>query len=88
MVLALYGIIQLINKIVGTTRTTASDSLRSCTREMQSVEYFDSQGRRITLVDTPGFNDTNLSDLVVLELIANWLKQTWVYSIVWLIFSA
>jgi hypothetical protein len=58
------------------------ESLASCTQQVQFVQCFDSQGRRIILVDTPGFNDTKLSDLDVLELIANWLKETWVLSIV------
>ena len=30
----------------------------------------------IVLVDTPGFDDTKKSDLEILELISNWLKET------------
>ena len=47
---------------------------------MQPVDYIDSLGRRIVLVDSPGFDDTYLSDLDILKLIANWLKQTWVFK--------
>jgi rubrerythrin len=32
---------------------------------------------KITLVDTPGFDDTNLSDTEVLTRLANWLKYTY-----------
>ncbi|PPQ74157.1 hypothetical protein CVT24_012875 [Panaeolus cyanescens] len=32
---------------------------------------------RIVLVDTPGFNDTNRSDLQVFKLISNWLKESY-----------
>ena len=44
------------------------------------MECFNSQGQRIILIDTPGFNDTHLSDLEVLESIANWLKNTQVFD--------
>jgi hypothetical protein len=35
------------------------------------------EGRKITLVDTPGFDDTHLTDREVLKLIADWLKYTY-----------
>jgi len=53
-----------------------SHSLDSCTQEVQAFECLDSQRRRIVLVDSPGFNDTNVSDIDVLQAIADWLKQT------------
>jgi len=30
----------------------------------------------IVFVDTPGFDDTNKTDLEILEMLANWLKTT------------
>jgi len=51
-------------------------SLDSCTQEVQAFECFDSKGRQIVLVDSPGFNDTNVSDIDVLQAIADWLKQS------------
>ena len=32
----------------------------------------------VVLVDTPGFNNTDMSDVCVLEMIAEWLKDTYV----------
>lgn len=31
---------------------------------------------RLVFVDTPGFDDTNKSDMEILEMIAEWLKKT------------
>jgi len=72
--------LKLINKILGPgpQQTIVGQSLDSCTKEVQAFECFDSEGRRIILVDSPGFNDsdTNVSDLDVLQLIADWLKTS------------
>jgi len=38
---------------------------------------FDYAGAKITLVDTPGFDDTERSDTEVLEEIANWTSETY-----------
>jgi hypothetical protein len=53
----------VINEILGPgqKQTMVSHSLDSCTQEVQAFEWLDSQRRRIVLVDTPGFNDTNAS---------------------------
>jgi len=71
--------LKLINKILGPGRqqTMVGSSLDSVTREVQAFECFNSEGRRIILVDSPGFNDTNVSDLDVLQSIADWLKQSY-----------
>lgn len=34
-------------------------------------------GQAVVLVDTPGFDDTNLSDVDVLTKIADWMRQTY-----------
>ncbi|KAF5371458.1 hypothetical protein D9615_009642 [Tricholomella constricta] len=41
----------------------------------QTVSYVDGYGQnwRLTLVDTPGFQDTNMSDTEVLEKISDWM---------------
>ncbi|PWW79468.1 hypothetical protein C7212DRAFT_361947 [Tuber magnatum] len=46
------------------------------TREIQSYS-FEYGGARITLVDTPGFNDTNRSDTEVLREIADWASESY-----------
>jgi hypothetical protein len=38
-------------------------------------------GRIVTLIDTPGFDDTNMTDGEVLSLIAKWLSETYQHGI-------
>ena len=57
--------------------TEVGHLLSSCTQKVQIVRCLDTQkNRQIVLVDTPGFNDTSVSDLDTLQLIADWLKLT------------
>jgi len=53
-------------------------TLQSCTSEIsivrvQSVEL----GINVVLVDTPGFDDTNRSDVDILKMVSKWLKKTY-----------
>lgn len=48
-----------------------TDQIRAV-RMLQHPEYAD----RLVFVDTPGFNNTYKSDMEVLQLISDWLKQT------------
>jgi predicted GTPase len=57
------------------------DDLESCTDEIQLSEEFILEGRRIMLIDTPGFDDSNKSDTDVLKMIAAFLGESWVKSI-------
>ncbi|KAH8693455.1 P-loop containing nucleoside triphosphate hydrolase protein, partial [Phaeosphaeriaceae sp. PMI808] len=50
--------------------------LSSMTKEVQAASA-EIDGHQITLVDTPGFDDTHLTDTQVLGLIADWLKYTY-----------
>jgi len=55
-------------------------SLESCTSEVRAVRFQRTDGngtRSYVIVDTPGFDDTNKPDTVILALIANWLKTTY-----------
>jgi hypothetical protein len=36
---------------------------------------------RLVLVDTPGFDDTHRSDMEILQMISDWLKNTYFFSI-------
>jgi GTP-binding protein EngB required for normal cell division len=58
----------------------SGNSLLSETQKVSAVRVkLSLQGstEEIVLVDTPGFNDTTRSDLEILRLIADWLKQTY-----------
>ncbi|KAG5651904.1 hypothetical protein H0H81_006985 [Sphagnurus paluster] len=51
--------------------------LKSCTSVVQVAETFYMDGRRIQLIDTPGFDDTTKSDAEVLRMIAAFLATTY-----------
>ena len=54
------------------------DNLVSCTQEVRAFgcSHPDRSGRKVVLVDTPGFDDTERSDYDILNVIALWLEQT------------
>ncbi|VUC35473.1 unnamed protein product [Clonostachys rosea] len=56
--------------------TNISHGLFSCT---DSIDVFDMnwEGRRIYLIDTPGFNDTNRSDIDTLSVLATYLGASY-----------
>ena len=43
---------------------------------MQIASGFNIDGRRVVLIDTPGFDDTSLSDTDVLKMIAAFLETS------------
>ncbi|KAI3607881.1 hypothetical protein WG66_004633 [Moniliophthora roreri] len=47
--------------------------LQSCTSTVQLSEAFELHGRQVTLIDTPGFDDTTKSDADILKMIAAFL---------------
>ncbi|KAG9711212.1 hypothetical protein KCU77_g133, partial [Aureobasidium melanogenum] len=49
---------------------------KSCTSEVNSLP-FSINGFDGSIIDTPGFDDTHLSDALVLEKIANWMEFTY-----------
>lgn len=53
-----------------------SAGLESCTSTVQGGDAFDLDGRRVVLVDTPGFDDTSRSDTDVLNTIALFLSTS------------
>jgi len=57
----------------------AGHSLQSCTSEVSVFRLrLPWHGLNLCFVDTPGFDDTNKSDLDILKLIAKWLSGTYV----------
>ena len=47
--------------------------LESCTAEVQLAEELTLDERVVTLIDTPGFDDTSKSDTEILKMIAIFL---------------
>ncbi|KAF9526000.1 P-loop containing nucleoside triphosphate hydrolase protein [Crepidotus variabilis] len=70
-----------VNAVAGYEASQASDDLGSCTREVKAVPCHLFEGRRVVIVDTPGFNDTNISDVDVFRLVATWLAKTYAEGI-------
>jgi len=54
-----------------------SAGLRSCTAEVQPAVTFDLSGHRVALIDTPGFDDTKVSDTDILTMIAAFLGTSY-----------
>ena len=48
----------------------------SCTADVELSKEFFVDGRRVFLIDTPGFDDTNVSDADILKKIAAFLAVT------------
>ncbi|KAA8893581.1 P-loop containing nucleoside triphosphate hydrolase protein [Sphaerosporella brunnea] len=65
-----------IRKISGLSEVEVGDGLESCTATIKPYS-FTYEGTKITLVDTPGFNDTHRSDTDVLKDIVAWTSQTY-----------
>ncbi|KAG8220499.1 P-loop containing nucleoside triphosphate hydrolase protein [Butyriboletus roseoflavus] len=63
-----------INTLMGKAEQRTAANLRSDTRDVTPYCISDN-GRRLVLVDTPGFDDTYRPDSEILRLIANWLTQ-------------
>ena len=70
----IYGV-QFINVASG-SRLRVGKNLQSCTAEVEVADEFILDGRRVVLIDTPGFDDTTVSDAEILEKIAAFLAVT------------
>ncbi|PSR78109.1 hypothetical protein PHLCEN_2v7573 [Hermanssonia centrifuga] len=51
--------------------------LKSCTSAVETTNTFQLYGRSVTLIDTPGFDDTTVSDTDILKMIAIYLSTTY-----------
>ncbi|KAF9465618.1 P-loop containing nucleoside triphosphate hydrolase protein, partial [Collybia nuda] len=63
-----------INLISGSSLRVGK-GLHSCTSEVETTLPFELRGRGITLIDTPGFNDTTESDTTILKRISEYLTK-------------
>ncbi len=52
-----------------------SSGLKSCTSKVELSEPFVLNGKKIRLIDTPGFDDSNRSDADVLGTITDFLAK-------------
>jgi len=65
-----------VNQVSGSC-LEIGDDLESCTSKVQESEEFILDGKRVVLVDTPGFDDTHKTDTEVLKSIAGFLGETY-----------
>ncbi|OCH89840.1 hypothetical protein OBBRIDRAFT_640358 [Obba rivulosa] len=61
--------------LVSKSSFRTSDGLDSCTETVEISEPFTLGGRRIRLIDTPGFDDSSKSDVDILDVIATFLVK-------------
>ena len=66
---------QFINLVYG-SHFRVGYGLESCTSEVQVAPPFLLDGKTVTLVDTPGFDDTVKTEAEILRLIADFLSAT------------
>ena len=67
--------LQFINLISG-SNFGVGNGLRSFTNTVEPTHTFHLDDRRVILIDTPGFDDTSLSDTDVLNLVASFLANS------------
>ncbi|KAH6911893.1 hypothetical protein BKA70DRAFT_1422606 [Coprinopsis sp. MPI-PUGE-AT-0042] len=60
------------------SRLPVSSGLKSCTSNVELSEPFMLNGRKLRLIDTPGFDDSNRSDADVLGTIADFLAKEFI----------
>jgi len=69
----------IIDTLTNQPGRRAGSRLESCTSEVCAVRLINHpvHGDRLVLVDTPGFDDTNKSDMQILEMISKWLREVY-----------
>ncbi|KAI0766712.1 hypothetical protein BC629DRAFT_1737431 [Irpex lacteus] len=66
-----------INKASG-SNLVVGGGLESCTSEVQAADSFLLDGRVVTLIDSPGFDDTHRSEAEILREVTGFLAKTYV----------
>ena len=66
--------LQFINLISG-SHLAVGEGLLSCTPTVQFANSFSLAGRNVTLIDTPGFDDSIKTDTEILRLISSFLAD-------------
>jgi predicted GTPase len=69
--------LKIIDTLTNQPGRRAGSRLESCTTEVRAVRIFNHlvHGDRLVLVDTPGFDNTNRSDMEILQMVSNWLQK-------------
>ena len=69
--------LKIIDTLTNQRGKRAGSRLELCTTEVHAVRLFNHpvHGDRLVLVETPGFDDTNKSDLEILEMVSDWLRK-------------
>jgi hypothetical protein len=69
--------VQFINIAANHVATRVGHDLNSCTAEIQAVTipHPHDPSRRVVFVDTPGFDDTYVTETEILKRIADWLRN-------------
>ena len=70
-----FSCLQFINLASGSNLRVGMN-LKSCTVKVELANEFTLDGRRVILIDTPGFDDTSRSDADIPEMIAAFLATT------------
>ena len=73
--LSFESLFQFINAASG-SQFDVGHGLKSCTSKIVRTGVFALAGREIILIDTPGFDDTNISDIDVLKSMSGFLSAT------------
>lgn len=73
----------MIDTLTSQPGRRSGSALASCTKQIQAVRVYEhpKYANRLVLVDTPGFDDTEKSDMEILQMISDWLKKTYKKSI-------
>ncbi|KAI5995156.1 P-loop containing nucleoside triphosphate hydrolase protein [Pisolithus albus] len=69
------GKTNFVNQLTGTTEEKEAHKLKSHTQAVREFTVNMSKDRQYVFVDTPGFDDTYLSDREILRMIAEWLEK-------------
>ncbi|KAK3900829.1 P-loop containing nucleoside triphosphate hydrolase protein [Staphylotrichum tortipilum] len=66
-----------VQRATGRTDLQVGHGIDSCTQDVIPISYTLPDGRRVTLIDTPGFDDSERSDADILGLVAAYMAQTY-----------
>jgi predicted GTPase len=76
-VFSISPVLKIIDTLTNQPGRRSGSRLESCTTEVRAVRLFNHPvyDDRLVFVDTPGFDDTNKSDLEILQMVSNWLQR-------------
>ncbi|KAI0339762.1 hypothetical protein BDW22DRAFT_1399293 [Trametopsis cervina] len=63
--------------LMSASSLSVGEGLKSCTSSIQLGQTFELDNSQVTLVDTPGFDDTTVSDTDILKMISGYLASAY-----------